>query len=511
MWGFITTELTRGLALFTGPAYSPPSPAGHSSDTTSPVYPDRPIRPLPKRPLRSRLSPEIADSILYPPAPSISKPLFYLPYNEPSYYGNGLPTSVEIAEIDRALVEAQKACRGDSKHSYHFKGSEAESDDEEGVGIIRRYEGQRQAMGLTPSRASANGAGRPEFTRVSNGAMSQSTISSNDSVDGYDSFENTNNKKKRKIPASGSLGNHHSSLSADMANMGISSSRDGDPLQVDSDSSVGHYYGTGHSAVPASSPGTGISGAGRGRYGRSGGRSASARSPLGVSTNASNAWRAGTQRREYTPVEGAGVKGKGKVGWSRTSTRLIRRQILLLTWQATKGSYQQLLQTRLQFQLHLRKGKKILVSLTSSQLRKLLRQRLSLPSLASRTPRKEWYGQGRPLQHQAHLTVIQLNPTCQPLNQSRVRRVSAPRGHKQVLPWQGSLIRTGVSTLERIKQPLNKSRNPGVHRGNSTPWLRVNVVSSKSTTITITHQRKRTSGSASFVSTKASSALLQKR
>ncbi|KAL8974034.1 MAG: hypothetical protein Q9197_001730 [Variospora fuerteventurae] len=54
-------------------------------------------------------------------------------------------------------------------------------------------------------------------------SLPMSAPSSQDSVDGYDSFENTNNKKKRKIPTSGSLGGHHTSLSAEMASMDTTS------------------------------------------------------------------------------------------------------------------------------------------------------------------------------------------------------------------------------------------------------------------------------------------------
>ncbi|MCJ1481876.1 hypothetical protein MMC06_002036 [Schaereria dolodes] len=306
-------------------AYSPPSPAGHSPDTTSPIYPDRAIRPLPKRRLRSRLSPEMVNSILYRPARTEDKPLSDIPY-----YGMGLPAHMGLADIDKGLMAARLACNGDNKHNYRFKGREADSDDEEGLGIIRRYEEQRRLTDAMPTRLATNGSGRPELARVSNGALSQSTISSNDSVDGYDSFENTNNKKKRKIPTSGSLGNHHSSLSAEMANMGISAAVDMDPLQGDSDSSVGHYYGSGHSAIPNSSNGTGISGAGRGRYGRSSGRGAGGRSPLGVSMNGSNAWqagRAGTQRRDYTLIDGFGEKGNGENEYTSTTRETNGRYI----------------------------------------------------------------------------------------------------------------------------------------------------------------------------------------
>jgi hypothetical protein len=100
--------------------------------------------------------------------------------------------------------------------------------------------------------------------------------SSPSAPDGYDAFENTNNKKKRKIPTSGSLSLGHGSLSADLASMGLG--RDG----ADDGAGVGQYYGSGNAALPA---GLGVQGAGRGRSARR----ISGRNPLGPSVNGSNA------------------------------------------------------------------------------------------------------------------------------------------------------------------------------------------------------------------------------
>lgn len=296
LWKWIQVKLTTIFMRSTGTPYSPSSPTTTSSDTTSPIYPDRPIRPLPKRPLRSRLSPEVADSIRYPPAPSSSS-LFY-PYSQTTYQKAGVTVKREVADIDKALIEAQKSGNGGSLNGYQFRGSEAESDDEDSVGVIRRLDDlQRQAITSKSTREYTNGLNR------SHDPPAQSTVSSNDSVDGYDSFENTNNKKKRKIPTSGSLGNHQSSLSAEMANMGISPSQDNGGTLHTPDGGVGQYYSTLNPATSPNTSGTGISGAGRGRYGRTGRRDASGRSPLGVSTNASNAWqqgRFGGSRRDYS-------------------------------------------------------------------------------------------------------------------------------------------------------------------------------------------------------------------
>ena len=209
------------------------------------------------------------------------------------------------------LGQLQNRAR-DIKHGYHFKGNDLDSDEEDGIGMIRHYQQQRQITSSLPKNL-INGAGRAEFPKHVKPTIAQSTVSSVESVDGYDSFENTNNKKKRKIPTSGSLGNHHSTLSAEMAHMGISSNRDLEMLQAEVEGGVGQYYGTGSSAIPAAATGTGVSGAGRGRFGRVTARNSTGRSPLAVSMNGPNAMQSGRmvlQRREHAPSSKFGHKGR---------------------------------------------------------------------------------------------------------------------------------------------------------------------------------------------------------
>lgn len=278
-----------------GASYSPPSPLElHYSDNASSIYPDRPIRPLPKRRLRSRLSSEVADSILYPQAGTSLKPLFKIPYPESEKDTYGDASQGYTSENDVGVFQRPQHHDENEKDSYQFKGNELGSEDEDSLRIVRRYQEQRQKFVPTNTIPSRSGYAVPrnDASKYMKPTIPPSA-SSGDSVDGYDSFENTNNKKKRKIPISGSLNNHHSSLSADMAHMDISSTRDIDVSQMDSDGGVGQYYGTGSSAAPASPHGTGISGAGRGRYGRAGVRRLSGRSPLGVSFNGSNTLQAG--------------------------------------------------------------------------------------------------------------------------------------------------------------------------------------------------------------------------
>jgi len=105
------------------------------------------------------------------------------------------------------------------------------------------------------------------------------------SADGYESFENTSNKKKRKIPLSSASSMHQSQLSAEMASMGISGGADDDGGHGGGGGGVQHAGAGGN--------GTGISGAGRGRYGRQSGRSEyGVRRPLASSNaNAINGYR----------------------------------------------------------------------------------------------------------------------------------------------------------------------------------------------------------------------------
>lgn len=193
------------------------------------------------------------------------------------------------------------------EHSSRF--DEFDSDEEVRLGIFKRYQ-EKNYPAAPNSPNIPRGVARSETGNYSKTPNMQFTASSADSVDGYDSFENTNNKKKRKIPISGSIGNHHSSLSVDMAQMDIRS--DHDTICDEGESGVGQYQGSSNSAILPGSSGTGISGAGRGRFGRNGVRHPGGRSPLGISTNGSNSLhtvRGTPQRRDYT--SGGGVSNSG--------------------------------------------------------------------------------------------------------------------------------------------------------------------------------------------------------
>ena len=260
---------------------SPSSVAELSSTTTSPLIKGRPIRPLPKKPLRSRLSPEVAQSITYPPAPKISRPWYYSPNDEQETLHPYGSSSRDLSAVQSRSSAAQHIINGSLTAGHAINGLEQDSDDD--------LSADRSARGRTPSipvglaQSQVDGTGSP---RVTNGDRSQrlSAAPSIESVDGYDSFENTNNKKKRKIPT-GSFQAQHS-LSSSMAQMNISSPRYPDgalPLENTFNQKLG-----------AGMPSQANMGMGRGGGNKSAlkwqtTRNAGGRSPLGVSINGSNA------------------------------------------------------------------------------------------------------------------------------------------------------------------------------------------------------------------------------
>ncbi|KAI1622429.1 hypothetical protein EDD37DRAFT_474016 [Exophiala viscosa] len=233
-----------------------------SPDTPSTVFPERLIRPLPRRTIKSRLSLEAAESITYPPQlPSTSLPT-YSHYGEDGEYSNDGKVLVHHHDEhdhdcdydhdhDHDSDHHDHDCPHHHHHCCHHDDYEDDLDDLESMVPASHY------LASSPPRSGRH-------PRYSKGSVS--------GPDGYEAFENTNNKKKRKIPTSGSLSLHHSSMTSDFAHMGINN---------DGSADDSHY----HMKHGGSSPGHGIQGAGRGRNARK----VSGRNPLGVSVNGSNA------------------------------------------------------------------------------------------------------------------------------------------------------------------------------------------------------------------------------
>ncbi|KAJ4290545.1 hypothetical protein N0V90_010762 [Kalmusia sp. IMI 367209] len=299
----ITAYLTLPLRIV-GYEWNRSSPLRSSPDTASPMYPDRPIRPLPKRRLRDRMSPEQAETIRYPPNPPSTGPLFNFPYSTSERGG-------------RALRQGES-----DHHTCHcgHNHSEVESDEEEDEHGV--------PLASSPSyHYSRNLLGRP-VTGAAGAYHKPGSTSS--SVDGYESFENTNNKKKRKIPNMGGASTHPTNLSAEMASMGIS--HPDDIVGLDGREAPVHYYASAPSTPQHNNAGTGISGAGRGRFGRTAsGRSE--RRVLGNSTNLANA-KASSKR----PSDQQGIISTAIANAQATPPHAGNENVSLLQQEASKPS-----------------------------------------------------------------------------------------------------------------------------------------------------------------------------
>lgn len=217
--------------------------------------------------MKSRLSHEAAGSIEYPPSlPSSSLPN-YGQYTEGGEYLSDSKVLVQNGEAydehdhyhDHDQDHDEDHCPHHHHHCHHDEDEEdIDSADDTSPVALRSTNSYR-----SPPRSPRSARHARYGSNGGRGSIS--------GPDGYEAFENTNNKKKRKIPTSGSLSLHHSSLTNELGQMGIDPNHDG---SID-DHAVPNTPG---------SSGLGVQGAGRGHYARK----SAARRPLGLSVNGSN-------------------------------------------------------------------------------------------------------------------------------------------------------------------------------------------------------------------------------
>jgi len=248
-----------------------------SPESASSIYPDRPILPLPKRRIRERLSADVAESIKYPPALQTTTPLFVYPYGTKDDNGVfSLGTSYSAARTSRPPRESE---------GQRFVASDAR--DDAPPSEQRRSLAVRQAVDAPDINIRAQRSGSSRH-------IPQAPPSTASSADGYDSFENSNNKKKRKIPTAGeSILNSSHSLNDIGVNGVPSPPTTSDEGSFESAASAtAAYYQAGTAAVN----GAGISGPGRGRYGRV----RNGRSPLRALSDPNSVW-SGRAVKSQTP------------------------------------------------------------------------------------------------------------------------------------------------------------------------------------------------------------------
>ncbi len=247
----------------------------------SAVFPDRLIRPLPKRSLRSRLSEEAAEEIPFPPNPASSTFPAYSQYGEHGEYVNDSKVLVQQDvdycdhdhDDDHHHHHHHYHEHDHENHHHHHHHHEVDDDVESVEDEDRIPAAVRRTIGYRDSPASSR------TTRNSRHPASKASYSGSD---GYDAFENSNNKKKRKIPTSGSIGLHQSSLSAELAHLGLNGSRNDLAVAQDDGAADGQYQ------TSVTHPGNTLLGTGRARHAKDSGRRVSGRNPLGVSTSNSN-------------------------------------------------------------------------------------------------------------------------------------------------------------------------------------------------------------------------------
>lgn len=244
-----------------------------SPDTVSSLFPDRPIRPLPKRRLREQLSPEAAGSIKYPPSTHNGPvPLFhYPPY---TVRDDGSPPRFSNAVFYNSPGHA-------SESSRLFPPRRGGA----GAGVIEDIDVNKRSSLVTRSSPEILNRASLQTGRSDRPLFGAPTPSATSSVDGYDSFENTSNKKKRKIPsaADSALNGAHGLMSDFSPHSTGSPGAPANDLNGDRVYSVSSGYPAPGGFVSNSQ---GISGSGRGRLGRT----RNGRSPLRALPDANSTW-----------------------------------------------------------------------------------------------------------------------------------------------------------------------------------------------------------------------------
>lgn len=248
-----------------------------SPESVSSLFPDRPIRPLPKRRLRERLSPDVADTIKYPPAPSNNAPLFFYPYNLKAETNASNEASNVVGRENTAELAQETGARRNGL------GGGGRSSDYGGEGVVSQAS-RRGLVSRPPYDSSGHVIRTPPRHSPDRHVIPQPPPSTASSADGYDSFENTNNKKKRKIPTAGEsmLSGFH--VVSDSSILGVPSPpTTGDEGSGDQATAIHTPY---YQSVNGLANGQGISGPGRGRYGRH----RNGRSPLRTLPDPSTLW-----------------------------------------------------------------------------------------------------------------------------------------------------------------------------------------------------------------------------
>lgn len=240
-----------------------------SPDTVSSLFPERPIRPLPKRKLREKLSAGAIQTIEYPLSAVDGVSLFYYPT-----YATGGGASHDLVEKTQELHnEETETCN--TLTVANLAGHDA---------FCEGLAAEGQLKGRT----------RPG-TRLDAETTTCKPLSAASSIDGYDSLENSNNKKKRKIPSASDSTLRASPFVSGESTGGMQL---GTVIDGRGKGNTSPYAGPASLLMYNES----ISGSGRGRLSRAG----HARSPLRTLSDGNNAW-SGRQQNAVLNHSGIGT------------------------------------------------------------------------------------------------------------------------------------------------------------------------------------------------------------
>ncbi|CAK7203405.1 hypothetical protein SEUCBS139899_006139 [Sporothrix eucalyptigena] len=235
-----------------------------SPEAASPAFPDRLIHPLPKRRLRDRLSSDAADSIKYPPDQTPGAPLFYYPYSlkqdavpaeRPIFTGQASPAVLAVKPTPATAVASTPGARQ----------VPAADRTTQRPAQARRSSAETEISVAARTTRAINRSARPAQPLHTPTAQTYwNAPSAALAADGFDSFEYTSNTKKRKIPSAGDTSHTGSYSSTSFrSTASVSSNSSFDSLACSPPSPVDVKPASFSTSTPL-----GISGPGRGRYGR---------------------------------------------------------------------------------------------------------------------------------------------------------------------------------------------------------------------------------------------------
>ncbi|CAK7273232.1 hypothetical protein SEPCBS119000_005547 [Sporothrix epigloea] len=235
-------------------------------EAATPAFPDRLILPLPKRRLRDRLSDNAAELIEFPPDQTPGAPLFYYPYSLKQDATHIQPQIfTKQSNPAHAIFSAKLTPAKNAPATLTARQGPPTNRSTQFPARTQRSNSDVDSLNVARTTRAVNRPARSgHFVHSAPAQNYWNAPSVTLAADGFDSFEYTSNTKKRKIPSAGDASHTGSFSSASLPSTASESSNSSFDSTTYSPPSLVDIKPSGFSAVAAS----GISGPGRGRYGR---------------------------------------------------------------------------------------------------------------------------------------------------------------------------------------------------------------------------------------------------